>query len=120
MLGEVKNSRSVHSDLFLDPLEIIIQYTSESLRALILILQSSALMSSSHLLLSGNFAKARIRFKVSDQRMKGLPHGLLPLTNWENIMLLSIRVAFILISFAAHANVRLTRMTRRVSIPKVL
>ena len=64
--------------LFLVPLIII---TSESsVRALILTLQSSALMSSSHLQQSGNFAKARVRFKVSDHCMNDLPRGLLPLT----------------------------------------
>ena len=113
MLGEVKIHDQFIQFCFLSLI------TSESVTALILTLQSSALMSSSHLSLSGNFAKARVHFKMSDQSMNSLPHGLLPLTIWENMMLLGLWMASILTNFAAHGNVRLTRTTRRGSIPKV-
>ena len=71
----------------------------------ILALQASAPISSSHSPLSGNLTKAIACFRVADQCMKGVPRGLVPLTNWENMMLLEIWVASMLPSIAAHASV---------------
>lgn len=70
--------------------------------------------------ISGNLAKATARFSVSDQCMKGLPCGLLPLVIWENMILLGIGVGSMNVhKLAAYTNVRLTRTTQRGIIPNI-
>ena len=95
-------AKSVHSVPALVSSKII---TYMSVRPLILAPQLSAPISSSHSPLSGNLTKAIACFRVADQCMKDVPCGLVPLTNWENMMLLEIWVASMLPSIAAHASV---------------
>lgn len=106
-------AKSVHSVPALVSSKII---TYMSVRPLILALQASAPISSSHSPLSGNLTKAIACFRGADQCMKGVPRGLVPLTNWENMMLLKIWVASMLPSLQPMPASAQRKMTRRGSI----